>query len=128
MSTIRKSDFDPKLPFSEVSEVTSDFRNLRKSLVALQNTTHASLSKERERERERGATHTPPPLLSPSLLSPLPQETAKSTAAVHGLLARWCSLTGNVPDATKGQTAEQMFSNHVDQLAAEKRQVESLTF
>ena len=113
------------------AEVASGFRQLppktvrgsRKSLGASVTEAEVPLSK-REREEEGELTPSPLSLLSYSL----PQTPEKRAAALAGLLARWCDLTGNVPDATKGETHAGKFSAHLDQLAAEKRRIESIAF
>lgn len=95
----------------------------RKSLAACADASQVPLSK-REREEEGELTPSPLSLLSYSL----PQTPAKRAASLAGLIARWCDLTGNVPDVTKGETHAGKFSAHLDQLAAEKRRIESIAF
>ncbi|MCO6400740.1 MAG: hypothetical protein J5I99_05885 [Verrucomicrobia bacterium] len=56
----------------------------------------------------------------------------KKLAAYIGAVGRWAALTGNVGDATDGRdkAAQEFaaFNRHLDQLDAEKRRIEEITF
>lgn len=105
------------------AEVARGFRQLppktvrgrRKSLGASVTEAEVPLSK-REREEEGELTPSPLSLLSYSL----PQTPAKRAASLAGLIARWCDLTGNVPDVTAGETHAAKFEAHLNQLAEER--------
>ncbi len=55
----------------------------------------------------------------------------KRLAAYTGAVSRWCDLTGHVVDAPHGDKADRefaAFNRHLDELAEERRRLESVKF